>query len=317
MTQRFSRRQVTLGGVLILAAIALVGLWGHSGFSTPSPATSRDETSDEPAIVHALVCAPVAVAPGVYLLGGMSPAAAYVVDTSAGLVLVDSGLESSAAAVKEQLATLRLDIRRLRAILLTHVHADHCQGAEELRRLTGARVYAGRGDCPPLRDGAPREAFVSTYDTPAVVIHPTTVDVELSGGETLEFGETQFEAIATPGHTPGSTSYLLKRSELRALFTGDVVWSLGTSKSTPLGTYIAYLPPRYRGNAADYLTSLRRLRALPLPDLILPGHPANDPVAAQSPSQRGALARGTRRGHYGNGDAAGPLCGRRRQLPRR
>ncbi len=51
----------------------------------------------------------------------------------------------------------------------------------------------------------------------------------------------------------------------------------------PLGTYSAYLAPRYRGNAGDYLASLRRLRALPVPDLVLPGHPGADPTP-QSPS---------------------------------
>src|SRR4051794_4989575 len=40
----------------------------------------------------------------IYLLGGLSPSAAYVVETSEGLVLVDSGLRSDAADLKSQLA---------------------------------------------------------------------------------------------------------------------------------------------------------------------------------------------------------------------
>jgi glyoxylase-like metal-dependent hydrolase (beta-lactamase superfamily II) len=50
----------------------------------------------------------------------------------------------------------------------------------------------------------------------------------------------------------------------------------------PLGTYSAYLAPRYRGDAVTYLSSLRRLRALDVPDLVLPGHPRSDPTP-QSP----------------------------------
>ena len=42
------------------------------------------------------------------------------------------------------------------------------------------------------------------------------------------------------------------------------------------------LSPRYRGDAKDYLASLRRLRAMPVPDLVLPGHPAAD-VTPQGP----------------------------------
>src|SRR5262245_46440526 len=147
---------------------------------------------------------PLAVVPGVYLLGRMSPAAAYAVDTADGLVLIDTGIEADAAAVTGQLADLGLDVSRTRAILLTHVHADHSLGAAELRKRTGAKVYAGRGDCPPLHDGGPREAFLSTFHMPNVTLHPTTVDVPLAGDEVIAVGDAKFTAVATPGHTPGS-----------------------------------------------------------------------------------------------------------------
>src|SRR5262249_11879273 len=43
-----------------------------------------------------------------------------------------------------------------------------------------------------------------------------------------------------------------------------------------LGTYAAYLSPRYRGNAKDFLATLKMLRDIPVPDLVLPGHPGAD-----------------------------------------
>jgi glyoxylase-like metal-dependent hydrolase (beta-lactamase superfamily II) len=222
------------------------------------------------------------VASGVYLLGKSTPATVYAVDTSDGLVLIDSSIEANAATVTAQLQQLGLDITRLRAILLTHVHADHSLGAEGLRARTGARIYAGRGDCRPLRDGGPPEAFFCIFDMPEVTLHPTSVDVELVGGESLTFGEARFEVIATPGHTPGSVCYLLERPGLKCLFTGDLVLKLTRGSEGNLGTYTTYLPPVYRGSAQDYLASLRRLRQLPVPDLILPGHPRRD-VVPQSP----------------------------------
>ncbi len=51
---------------------------------------------------------------------------------------------------------------------------------------------------------------------PKHALHPTTVDVNLSGGETIEFGETRIEVLLAPGHTTGSLCYLLKRSDLDA-----------------------------------------------------------------------------------------------------
>ena len=225
--------------------------------------------------------------PGIHILGELSPSAAYVVETSEGLILVDSGLESEATHLKQQMAKVGLDWRGLR-ILLTHVHGDHCGGAEHLRAATGAKVYAGRGDAPILRTGEPREAFFSTYYMPNNTPHSTTVDVELKGDEAIVVGDVRLRALATPGHTPGSICYLMERANLRVLFAGDVIMMLLGDENPhselrkPLGTYAAYLAPRYRGDARAFLSSLHQLRALPVPDLVLPGHPRADPTP-QSP----------------------------------
>lgn len=241
-----------------------------------------------PRTVPPLSPAPVTLMPGIHLLGGLEPSAAYVVETSDGLVLIDSGLKPDASRLKEQMARLGLEWKRVRAILLTHVHGDHTGGAEYLRANTGAKVYAGEGDAPILRAGGPRDAFFSTFFMPNDSPHPTTVDVELKGDEVVDFGDVRFRALATPGHTPGSTCYLMERGPLRVLFAGDVISGLLGNEGphaagrNPLGTYSAYLAPRYRGNAKDYLASLHKLRELPVPDLVLPGHPITDPTP-QSP----------------------------------
>ena len=222
------------------------------------------------------------------MLGGLRPSAAYVVETSEGLVLIDSGLAADAADVKSEMAGLGLDWRKTSAILLTHAHGDHCGGAEHLRAATGARVFAGRGDAEVLKAGGPREAFFSIFYNPDANVHPTSVDVELEGDEAIEFGEVRFRALGTPGHTPGSICYLMERAGLRVLFAGDVILMLlgdlnpRSQVRKPLGTYSAYLPPHYRGNPESYLETLKALRNLRAPDLVLPGHPGADPTP-QSP----------------------------------
>ena len=221
----------------------------------------------------------ITIVPGIHLIGNLGPAAAYVVETSDGLILIDSGLDDDAQPLKTQMAKLGLDWKKLRAIFLTHVHGDHCGGAEHLRAATKATVYAGEADVPILRAGGPREAIFSTYDMPNHATHPTTVDVALAGDETIAFGNVQVRVLGTPGHTPGSTCYLLDRAGLRVLFAGDVIQGLD---ERPLGTYSAYLAPRYRGNAKSYLASLQTLRELPVPDLLLPGHP-NSSVIPRTP----------------------------------
>jgi glyoxylase-like metal-dependent hydrolase (beta-lactamase superfamily II) len=231
-----------------------------------------------------LVPYPIKLAAGVYLLGGMAPSAVYVVETTEGLVLVDSGLQSQAGLLESQMAALGLDWKRLRAILLTHAHIDHSGSADRLRTATGAKIYAGQGDAGVLRAGGPREALTSAFDFPDDPAHPTAIDVELHGDESISVGDVRIQALATPGHTPGSICYLMDRAGLRVLFAGDVIsMLLGEEISPvpirrPLGTYSAYLAPRYRGNARTYLSSLRELRKLPVPDIVLPGHPRGDPT---------------------------------------
>ncbi len=263
-----------VAGLIVAAALGAGRLrpWTRDGLAGTADATPP------------LLPYPRQIKPGLHLLGGLAPAAAYVIETSEGLVLVDSGLASDAGLLKSQLERLGLDWKQVRAVLITHAHIDHSGGAEHLRVAAGAKVYAGAGDAGVLRAGGPREAFFSTFSLAGGTLHPSAVDVELKGGESLTFGDARIRALAMPGHTPGSVCYLLERDGLRALFTGDVIsMLLGDERSSvriarPLGTYSAYLPPRYRGDAGSYLASLRALRAMPVPDLVLPGHPRGDPT---------------------------------------
>ena len=253
---RITRRRKWLAGILTLL-IVIVALVASVRW-------------DDGGKVPLLDGSTMTIVPGVHLIGNLGPAAAYVVETPEGLILIDSGLDSDAQLLKSEMAKLNLDWKRLHAIFLTHVHGDHSGGAEHLRAETGAKVYSGKGDASVLREGSSRDAFFGTFKMPDHSPHPTTVDIELAGDETITFGNVRLQALDTPGHTPGSTCYLVERAGRRVLFAGDVIVHLGYK---PLGTYTVYLAQRYRGDARFYLASLRKLRALTVPDLLLPGHP--------------------------------------------
>ena len=123
-------------------------------------------------------------------------------------------------------------------ILLTHRHADHSQGAGRLREITGAPV---RALDPAYRLG----------------------DEGLAEGAVVSVGDVELRVLATPGHTSDSLSFVLSPKELAedaAVLTGDTVLGRGT-------TVVAHPD----GRLADYLASLRRLRALG-PVRVLPGH---------------------------------------------
>lgn len=214
------------------------------------------------------------VASGIYYLGEMTPSAVYVVETSDGLALIDAGLEEQHDTLVDGLSRLGLEVGRLKLILITHAHGDHSSGARRLKRETGARAYVGADDAAAVRDGSSWDAIFSKFEMPDVELHATAIDGELIDGQVVSLGDTQFRVLATPGHTPGSCCFLLEREGERILFTGDTVMSLADGT----GTYAATLSPRYRGDANDYLASLRRLGHEPPPHIVLPGHPRSDNV---------------------------------------
>ena len=127
LTQFRGRRPLVVRSAAALS-LALVAFAGWSWQQTTHRATfSRDR-------VPRLASEVMEVAPGLYMIGSMSPSAVYVIDTSEGLILVDSGLDSDAGFLKTEMAKLELDWKRVRAILISHAHGDHTGGAQRFVR---------------------------------------------------------------------------------------------------------------------------------------------------------------------------------------
>ena len=129
-------------------------------------------------------------------------------------------------------------------VLLTHGHLDHSEGARRLAELTGAPV---RALDPAHRLG----------------------EEGLAEGDVVAAAGLELRVLATPGHTSDSLSFLLPD----AVLTGDTVLGRGS-------TVVAHPD----GVLADYLASLRRLRALGAL-AVLPGHGPELPSPAAAAEQ--------------------------------
>lgn len=89
-------------------------------------------------------------------------------------------------------------------IWLTHAHIDHITGVEPVRRATGAPVWLHPAD-RDWYDKLPEQCVhfgFSAQPSPAAPEH------QLADGDILTLGEWQFEVRHTPGHSPGSVSFL-------------------------------------------------------------------------------------------------------------
>jgi glyoxylase-like metal-dependent hydrolase (beta-lactamase superfamily II) len=151
---------------------------------------------------------------------------AHVVAQGDALLMIDSGYERNAAALDEALRDEGLDPSHLRAVVVTHGHADHAGGARYFQRRYGARVVAGAGDAAMFASGrnAPLcpTGFIARRrrsSDEGAIYTPTVVDVAVDGPLALgPIAGVDATVTPVPGHTPGS----LVVTAGAAVFVGDL-----------------------------------------------------------------------------------------------
>lgn len=126
-------------------------------------------------------------------------------------VMIDPGEEPAMF-----LAELDTRAWSLRGIWLTHAHIDHILGVGAVRAATGAPIHLHPLD-RPLYDALPQfGAWVGMQ-----VEAPPPPDVELRPGSPVRVGGYEFEVRFTPGHSPGSVSFVGHGM----VFGGDVLFN--------------------------------------------------------------------------------------------
>jgi glyoxylase-like metal-dependent hydrolase (beta-lactamase superfamily II) len=135
-----------------------------------------------------------------------------IADRSTGeAVIIDPGEESA-------MFLAELDTRgwSLKGIWLTHAHVDHIMGVGAVRRATGAPVHLHPLD-RPLYDALPQYgAWLGMR-----LESPPAPDVELRPGTQIRVGRQAFDVRFTPGHSPGSVSFVGHGM----VFGGDVLFN--------------------------------------------------------------------------------------------
>lgn len=131
--------------------------------------------------------------------------------TSSQAAIIDPGEESA-----RFLAELGRRSWKLKAIWLTHAHIDHIMGVRAVHAATKAPIYLHPLD-RPLYDALP--AYGAWVGMQLEI--PPPPEEALTAGQTLTLGKLRFEVRFTPGHSPGSVSFLGHGR----IFGGDVLFN--------------------------------------------------------------------------------------------
>jgi metallo-beta-lactamase class B len=128
---------------------------------------------------------------------GRTDVGAWVIKTSAGLVMIDTlySADDARTIIEPGMRKLGLDPADLKIILLTHHHGDHSGGAKYFQDK-GVRVMVSEADWGPL--GGPPD--------PQSVLHDRQV---------VKLGDTDITVLLTPGHTPGTITAIFPAYEGR------------------------------------------------------------------------------------------------------
>lgn len=193
------------------------------------------------------------------------PVNCYLIVEEDGLTLIDAAMPFCATGILAAAAKLEKPLTR---IVLTHAHNDHVGALDELKRqVPGAKVYISERDAAllggdrTLRNGEPRLPVKG--GVPAKIT--ARPDVLLHEGDLVG----SLQAISTPGHTPGSMSFLDQRS--RALIAGDAFQTFrGTAVSGSVVPLFPF-PAMATWSKELALASAQRLVEV-LPSILAVGH---------------------------------------------
>lgn len=174
----------------------------------------------------------------------------YIVYKELKALIVDPGGDA------EQVITF-LDENKIEpvCILLTHAHFDHIGAVEELRNHYSIDVYLHENEKEWLTNAELNRSLLFTgvgFTTrePDHTIHPGPMNI----------GPFQFDVIHTPGHSPGSVTFIFNDEQF--IISGDVLFQSGVGRTD--------LP----GGDFNQLVHTLREKIYKLPDsfIVLPGH---------------------------------------------
>jgi metallo-beta-lactamase class B len=199
----------------------------------------------------------------IYYVGSQG-LASYLITTPQGHILINSSLAKSVPLIRESVEKLGFRFSDVKILLISHAHWDHCAGSASVKELTGAKYMVMDADVPEIEAGGKGnfqygDSLTSRYE-------PTKVDRVLHDGDEVKLGDTVLVAHLTPGHTKGTTTWMMKAREADKSYNVVIIGSPNVNAGYKLVNNALY--PQI---ADDYARMFRILKSLPA-DIFLGAH---------------------------------------------
>jgi metallo-beta-lactamase class B len=139
----------------------------------------------------------------------------YLLVTTQGNILINTGLASSAEQIKNNVERLGFKFADIKILLITHAHYDHVGAVAEIKKKTGAKFMVNAADAQVMADGGQSDYEMGGK---GATFNPVTADRLLNDGDTIRLGESQLIMLNHPGHTKGSNSFVFDVKDQQKTF---------------------------------------------------------------------------------------------------
>lgn len=175
----------------------------HAADAPPGKACADDAGWNDPAT-------PLRIYGNTWFVGtcGIS---ALLVTSDAGHILIDAATPQAGPQILANIRALGFKPEDVRAIVFSHEHYDHAGSLAELQRATGAPVYARAPAVGTLKRGTPDRSDPQLEVSEPIA--PVERVVTLADDGVVRVGPLALNAVASPGHTPGGTSWTWRSCE--------------------------------------------------------------------------------------------------------
>ena len=167
---------------------------------------------------------------------GTVPASTHIIDTGAGLIMIDPGYPQSLYLVIDNLYKLGFSPYDIKKIIVTHGHYDHLGAVRALVEMTGAKTYIGKEDVTYANG---KEDLTWAKELGTVYYEAFEPDVLLSHGDVIALGNTRITVKDAPGHTPGTKAFFFDVTD------GEKTYRVGTHGGVGLNSMKKAFLDRY------------------------------------------------------------------------